>query len=168
MGFFSLKQKETTWERNKSTKKLSIPFMGFFSLKQEALAEAIETLRSIFQFPLWDFSRWNQVWDKSERRKTLSLSIPFMGFFSLKLMLKGRLVPDAPENLSIPFMGFFSLKQLRGFTYQLFGSFVTFNSLYGIFLVETDMDFLSFSNFQSSPLSSPEASSIISFLQRHL
>ena len=90
--------------------------MGFFSLKQNITLRYDRSSFIIFQFPLWDFSRWNKE-DLKEILHTIHLS---------------------------------------------------FNSLYGIFLVETDMDFLLFSAFQPDLFSSQEVSSIISFLQRYL
>ena len=69
----------------KNNLSLSIPFMGFFSLKLSYRIRRGPLKRVFFQFPLWDFSRWNYIFGNFCGLRTL-LSIPFMGFFSLKRM----------------------------------------------------------------------------------
>ena len=77
-----------------------------------------------------------------------------MGFFTLK-----RLHTNAQKTLEAkkPFNSLYGIFHVETPDYvrgALYANKYSFNSLYGIFHVETDIDFLSFLNFQPSALPS--------------
>ena len=114
---------------------LSIPFMGFFVLKR-VLGRGCYDCKHFFQFPLWDFSRWNSTTDSLETRSIEFFQFPLWDFLCWNFWKKKSFGLGYWFRLSIPFMGFFLLKQYRsiGLGVRLVKAF---NSLYGIFLTET-------------------------------